>query len=146
MERVTEVLTQLGLAGQHDERRQRNHLALHGAEGVTAPDSAKERFAEYALEIRRHVPGAGHGARVPDRATAKHASRVLPTGVAGIQFAHRSPPVKGMAARSGLWRVAHGRHREPLVDTPEGGIAVCLTTGIMARAEGFVHDGVAHRD
>src|SRR5919204_6782855 len=105
MERVLEVLTQLGLTGQHDERRQRNHLALHGAEGIAAPDGAEEGFAEDPLEIRGHVPGAGHGARVPDRTTAKHASRVLPTGVAGIQFAHRSPPVRGwqLTALSDVW-------------------------------------------
>ena len=42
--------------------------------------------------------------------------------------------------------MADGRHREPLVDTPEGAIASCLTIGIMARAEGFVHNGAAYRD
>ena len=34
-------VTQLGLAGQHKERRQGNHLALHRGEGVTVPDGTE---------------------------------------------------------------------------------------------------------
>src|SRR3954447_20775281 len=102
MECIAEVPAQLGLTGEDDERRQRNHFALHRAEGITMPNGAKERFAEYALEIGGDIPGTGHRPRAGDGAAAKHTSRVLPTGVAGVQFAHRSSPVTGMAACSGL--------------------------------------------
>ena len=50
MQSVAKVPAQLGLAGQHDEGRQRNHLALHRAEGVAAPDGAEESFADWPVE------------------------------------------------------------------------------------------------
>ena len=85
-----------------DARRQGQHRARPGAEGLTGPEGATEGFAEEPLAIGRHSPGTGHGPCAGAGAAATHASRVLPTGVAGIPCAHRSPPVKGMAARSGL--------------------------------------------
>ena len=45
-----------------------------------------------------------------------------------------------MGESSRLRREADGCHRAPRADTQYGIMASCLTTVIMARAEGFVHD------
>jgi hypothetical protein len=92
--------------------------------------------AEYPLEIGGDIPGARHGPRAGDGAAAKHAPRILPTCVAGIQFAHSSPPMKGWDS---LWRAADGRHQRLLADRRGGSMTSCRTAGIMARAERFVH-------